>query len=554
MIFKKTSFLIVGILILLFPFRSSRAQFYNYSSEAFGDYLIIGVVGQLPHTLNPYQVNSIIEKEICRLIFGNGLIQQPDRFDPTQALVDRFIFPSDKESRGKLWKYVLKRNINFQNGIPLRNYDVKFTFEMLRKWGGNILNRRLDFSNIQSVTIRGDLEVQFVLRSKDSDFDRKLSDIPILSRNYYSDVALSGFGYLQRAHPLGYGPFQFDKKVNNEIHLVPHPHYVFGRPFLNRVIFKFFANEQELVDNFIQDKVDLMEIRDRLTAQRLYQILKNEIKIFSTPRPEKKVYFLLFNLKKFPFKDKNIRKAIRLAINSPEIVNHLVEQNGHVSYSIVDYTHPSFYKDLFKKTYQPNFSMNLLRSNGWKINRYRGILEKNGEALTFELVYEKNSYLEESIARSIKIHLADLGINVQPRPVDYTEKQRLMMTNQFEAAIYDYSYYEEDIYSALRDFYYSILRKKEPFVNYQSQKIEQLFSRADQNPALKKQLIRRYQIYLHRDVPVVFLYFDDKIIYAVKNRFQNIRVTYSSGNLFFYRLNPLENWFVPKVLQKYPEW
>jgi len=554
LIFKKTSFLFIYILTLCTLLNFPRAQFYNYSSEAFGDYLIIGYVGQVPQTLNPYNVNSIIEKEICRLIFGNGLIQQPDRFDPAKALVDRFIFPSAKESRGKVWKYVLKRNINYQNGFPLRNYDVKFTFEMLRKWEGNILNRKLDFSNIQSITIQGDLEVQFILGSKDNNFDLKLSDIPILSRNYYSDVELSGFGYLQQVHPLGYGPFQFDKKINNEIHLIPHQHYVFGRPFLNRVIFKFFDNEQELVDNFIQDKVDLMEIRDRMTAQRLYQILKNDIKIFPATRPEKKVYFLLFNLKKFPFKDKNIRQAIRLAINSPEIVNHLVEQNGHVSYSIVDYTHPAFYKDLFKKTYQPNFSMNILQSNGWKINRYRGILEKNGEALTFELVYEKNSYLEESIARSIKIHLADLGINVQPRPVDYTEKQGRIMTNRFEAAIHDYSYYEEDIYSALRNFYYSILRKQEPFVNYQSQKIEQLFNQADKNAGLRRQLIRRYQIYLHRDVPVVFLYFDDKIIYAVKNRFQNIRVTYSSGNLFFYRLNPLENWFVPKVLQKYPEW
>ena len=554
MVFKKTSFFFTCLLVLSTLIHFPRAQFYDYSSEAFGDFLIIGYVGKAPRTLNPYHVNNIVEKEICRLVYGNGLIQQPDRFDPAKALVDRFIFPSVKESRGKIWRYVLKRNINFQNGVPLRNYDVKFTFDMLRKWPGNILNRELDFSNIQSIALQGDLEVKFVLRTRDNNFDQKLSDVPILLRDYYSDVALKGFSYLQQVNPLGYGPFQFNKKIKDEIHLVPHQHYVFGRPFLNRVIFKFFDNEQELVDNFIQDKVDLMEVRDRVTAQRLYQILKNDIKIFPIPRPEKKVYFLLFNVKKFPFQERNIRRAIRLAVNSQEIVNHLVEQNGHVSYSLMDYTHSDFYKDLFRKIYQPNLSMDILHSDGWKINRYNGILEKNGRAFTFELMYEKNSYLEESIARSIKIHLADLGINVQPRPVNYTEKQGLLKTNQFEAAIYDYSYFEEDLYSALKDFYYSILRKKEPFLNYQSQKIEQLFKEANMNSGLRKQLIRRYQIYLQRDVPVVFLYFDDKIIYAVKNRFQNIRVTYSSGNMFFYRLNPLENWFVPKVLQKYPEW
>ena len=83
------------------------------------------------------------------------------------------------------------------------------------------------------------------------------------------------------------------KNSTSEIILSSHPHFVFDSPFLNRIVFKFFDNEQQLIDNFIQGNVDFIEVKDLVTAQRLHQILRERIKIFSTPRPEKKVYFLV---------------------------------------------------------------------------------------------------------------------------------------------------------------------------------------------------------------------------------------------------------------------
>ncbi|MFZ0388898.1 MAG: ABC transporter substrate-binding protein, partial [Calditrichia bacterium] len=229
MFVRKIAFLLFTLILPSF----CLAQRTYSGSEAFGDQLTVGYVAEMPAYLNPVDVNDLVQQQIARMVFGTGLIQQPDRFGYIPALVDRFIFPKNDRSQGRVWKYVIKRNINFHNGIPLRNSDIQFTFNMLKKWGGNILNRPIDFSNIEAIQTSGDLEVNFVLKQKDLSFDEKLTDIPIFSRNYYQGIDQDGFDLLKKVQPLGFGPFQYLEQHPDEIILVPHSHYIFGRPFIN---------------------------------------------------------------------------------------------------------------------------------------------------------------------------------------------------------------------------------------------------------------------------------------------------------------------------------
>ncbi|GAB4368430.1 MAG: hypothetical protein Kow0042_09610 [Calditrichia bacterium] len=544
----------VLIFEIIFVVTSVFAQISRQQAEAFGDQLVIGVVGTTPEYLNPFKIDHLVEKQLVRLIFGTGLIQRPDRFGQSPPLISRYILSSAEQPSGLEWKYVLRRNISFHNGISLRNNDVKFTFEFLRKFNGSILNRNLDFENIREVRLSGDLEFHFILKERDDYFDQKLSDVPILSEEYYKELPETGYDLFRNRKPLGYGPFSLLSRSEQEITLTYHSNYVYGRPFLNRIVYKFFTDEQQLIDEFIRGDVDMMEIRDRLTAQRIHQVLKNEIVIFTTPRPEKKLYFILFNVNRSPSNNPLVRKAIRLAVNPMEIVQRLAEQNGHAAFSILDRTHADFFRGLADEIFRPSESIRLLEKEGWQVARNNGIRQKQNDELSFELIYEQNSFLEESIARTVKINLAELGINVQPRPLAFPEKERRIADNDFTSVIYSYSYYEEDVYNALKLFYYNVLRSKASQINYYNPTIEKMFARADRDPMYRKQTIQRLQIALHQDSPLIPLYFDESIIYAVNNRFQKIRVSFNIGKIYYYRLNPFENWFVPKPMQKYQVW
>ncbi|GAB4333982.1 MAG: hypothetical protein Kow0037_12400 [Calditrichia bacterium] len=552
MIRKLFLYIITSLLGVLLS--NSVAQPNASQAEAFGDQLVIGQVGEKPKHLNPFNISNIAEKQICRLLFGDGLLQRPDRFGQTSALVSRYILSNPAGTTGKEWTYALRRNITFHDGYPLRNNDVKFTFEILGKWGGQILNRQLDFNNLASIQTTGDLEVKFILEQPDKEFDQKLSDVPILSERYYQSMNSRGFGGFLDLSPLGYGPFSFEFEDDNSIGLISHPNYVFGRPFLNRVLFRFFDDEQSLLNAFIQGEVDLVELNERATAQRLHQILGNSVKIFPTPRPEKKLYYILLNTRSSPFDNAYIRRAIKLAVNPEEIVYRLTRQGGEVAYGLLDRNNPYFYRELLGESYRPDQSILILRRTGWQIDPSSGLQKRDGRDLSLDLVYEQGSLLEESIARLVKIQLAELGINLQPVPVNYSEKQEKFRKNDFTAMIMSYSYYEEYPYEAVKQFYYNYLKKRSPVTNYVNKTIEQMFLKADKDEEFKKRFMRRYQIFIHQDSPIIPLYFDNDIIYAVHARFRNIRMPFSSGKFYFYRLNPFENWFVPKVLQKYPDW
>jgi ABC-type transport system substrate-binding protein len=539
----------ICILLFILP-AYTFGQIPLKTAEAYGDQLIIGEIGDPPGYLNPFEINSIIELKLNRLLFGAGLIQDEDRFGSPPSLIERRIINSSTK-RGTEWLYVINRNIYFHNGTYLRNDDIKFTFEMLKKYGGHLLNRQLDFSQIQQVEIGGDLEVAFILKEKNNFFDLMLSDIPILSKEYYNTIDIRGYEQFRRFRSMGHGPFRLEAFGDKIISFIPHPNYVFGRPFLDRIIFRFYDDEQQMIDDFLQKRIDMIEVRERVTVDRIYQILKKDIKVFATPRPEKKIYFVVFNINQKPFNNFKVRQAIRYSINQNEIVQNLVQTNGHVAYSVIDYTNSVFYKELFKENYNPALSMEILQNDGWRINMPGGILEKEGAPLDMELLFEENSFLEESIARAIKIQLAELGINVLPKPVNFRQKGRLIQENRFSAVLQNYSYFDDNLYEVVKNFYFDILKNQTSVPNYSNQTIETMFKKADINPDLRKQYLQRFQIFLHRESPAVFLYFDDKIIYALDDRFENTRVRYSSDNIFYLRLMPFENWFVPKSLQKF---
>jgi ABC-type transport system substrate-binding protein len=539
-------------LFLLLSYSSLISQIPLHTAESYGDQLVVGIVGQPPSHLNPFQINTVVEKQLSRFIFGIGLQQNVDRFGQTSSLVSRRMASPISSKQGKEWIYDLNRNIYFHDGSYLLNDDVKFTFEILMKYGGNILNHRIDFSNIEKIDLIGDLGFNMVLKQKDNFFDLRFSDIPILSEDYYENLYQQGYEYFLKSKPLGNGPFILEQLSDQSIILSPHSNYAFGRPFLNKIVYRFYDNEQTMNDDFLKGALDFIEIKETMTANRLYQVLRDQVKIFSTPRPEKKLFYILFNTKREPFNNSKVRLAIRSGIDPEQIINTIVEPNGHIAYSIVDITHPLFYKDLFRQNYAPNISVKILQENGWSINTPRGILAKDGSPLNLELLFEEGSFLEENIARIIKIQLSELGINVLPIPVNFNEKNRLISANQFSAVLQDYSYYEDNLYSVIQEFYTTILKNQSSASNYSNSTIEAIFQNDDENPALIRRYIRRFQIIINNEAPAVFLYFDDKIFYGLSSRFEQARIRQRGDKQSFWRLMPFENWFVPKSLQKYP--
>lgn len=518
-------------------------------TETFGDRLVIGMVSAPLNEINPFSISTSYQQEIVNLIFGYGLLQKPGKYAITSSLLDRLVYDTP-QANNRVWRVVLNRNIIFQDGSLLLNSDVKFTYDLVKKYGGNIFNRRLDLRNIKNISVEGDLEVKFELYKPETNFYETLNDIPILSREYYSSAMDEGYSVFEERTPMGIGPFSLEFHNTTAINLKYHQRYFSGRPFLEDIHIEFFENDEQLIDAFTNKNVDYIEIKDKITAERLHELMGSNIIVFGIPRPNKKVYFILANLNKSPLSDLNVRQAIQLSINRNEISNKF--DFKEIAKTLFDSDNPHYFKTAFKdEEYNPVVASQILRNSGWIRNQKTGMLEKNGRPLNIKLCFSQNSFLEESIARSLKISLGELNINLQPIPVQPFGKGDLVKNGEFDLLILSYTYDPQYVFEAVEQFYFDILKGNLLNPNYQNSYLDQLINLSYRDKNIKQNLYQRFQYYLKKELPVFFLFFDQRIIVAVNSRFRNFRTTFREGDRIYIRMAPFENWFVPKILQRY---
>lgn len=523
------------------------AQPADETTASFGGQMVFGVIGERDFDLNPFHIKSPLEEEIVQMIFGYGLAKRADKVLNPQSLIER----STSSRDNRVWRMTLERNINFHNGANLRNVDVQFTFELLKKYGGWNLNRKLDFSNLKSVSGNGDLEVIFELYEPDKEFGNKLADIPIISSVYYAPAMEKGYAVFRQQRPMGMGPFRFETRREGIILLSYSPFYYKGRPFLDRVMIRFFPDEQALIDALVIGEVDYLELPDLNMARSLVDLLGTRMAVFRIPRTEIKFSSLLFNVNRFPLSEPEVREAIYRSINRRQIVERYLKDTGSLANTILKESNPYYERSLFGDDYDPEEALALLRRNGWRLNP-QNLLQKNGRPLSFKLYFSRNSELETEIARAITIDLAELHINVQPEPVLLRDKPGILEQSDYQAILYAYSYDPQYIPEAIEEFYNVILGAGQKAPNYQNYYITDLLALIKEKRSLQKNLYKRFQTFIREDMPAVFLYFDDRIIVGLDKRFQDSRATFKDQDYFYYRMNPIENWFVPREKQKYP--
>ncbi len=538
------------LLFTLLFINNLSAQLQEAETATFGDRLSIGMLADKPIELNPFQVDTPLQGEIIQLIFGYGLAKRPDKYANPPDLIARY-FPEPSRKKPTVWRMMLDRNINFHNGINLRNADVIFTFELIRKYGGHILNRPLATENIKSVSGRGDLEIIFELYKPDPDFGQKISSIPIISKSYYQEALQDGYEVFQIKKPLGMGPFVFDFRTENKLVLKYHPHYYTGRPFLDQVTIHFFNDEQALMDALVNGEVDYIELPDRHNTTRLHELLGKKLTVFTIPRPERKLFTLLFNVNTPPLSDPVVRQAISRAINRKSIIDKFMSGIGKSAATLIPSTNHYYERSIFDKDrYSPKEALQLLKKAGWELNRQTKVLEKNGRPLSFSVYFRRNSDLEINIARAIKIDLSEIHIDVQPAPVEGRDKDRFLNRSAYQSMIYAYSYDEQYLYQAFHEFFFQVLGASQSQPNYRNRYLSRLFRLARNKSSYHTSIYQRFQSFVHKENPALFLFFDERILIGVNSRFRQVRTTFRRGNRLYYRLNPIENWYVPKGIQK----
>lgn len=536
-----------SIYIIILFFTVSLAQDQEIAiDEDYGDRLKIGYVWSGDLSFNPLQINSDYDKEFANLVFGDGLFTTND----SGSIIPNIVLDYKLLSSTVL-RFKLRSDLKYHDSATITANDVKKTFELYKKFASQS-QRFYNASIINSIETYGNDVVRFKLIQPLPEFLETLGQLPILPTSICSRLlkfdSISDFPPVK---PVGFGQFIFSNyETKRSVTLNAYKNHVIRKSYLNGIDFLFYDSQDLLLNAFLREEVDLIQIHDKSEIQKIKQFSKDIIYLEDDSRT---LYYINLNTRVEPFNNFSIRHAINYGINKNQIYSSLFGNNTNLSGNKLNTNYSESLKIFTPFDYKPHDAFQILMNNNYKKNSL-GKLIKNNKELEFELFINKGSTFEEFIARIIAINLGEIGISVNPISIESATLAKRISNGQYQAVLKEYNFNPNIKNVTIRNFYYNELNDVNGFKNFKNLSFDILidFIEKNQNGYESQNLDQRFQNLLNRYAPCIFLFFKDTNVCAINPRFKNILIskTNSSG-IEVNQFKPKHEWFVKRINHKY---
>lgn len=364
-----------------------------------------------------------------------GLVQfKNDELEVEPALATDW----KKSEDGKTWTFSLRQDVKFHDGTDFNADAVVFTFNRILdenhpmhgvvKGGWSYLNYLLG-DMIEEVKALDDYTVQFTLKQKFAPF---LTYMGYYSQFIVSPTAAEKYGERFPEHPVGTGPFKFDKWQKGEyIQYVANEDYWGEKPQVEKLIIKVVPESSTRLMELQTGQVDAIKTLDPGQIEKVKN--NKDLKLIS--KPGANIHFAAMNTKIEPLNNVKVRQAINYAVDVEKLVNAVYEGSGTPAINILPPTVFSFDDTAGPYEYNPEKAKELLAEAGYP----------NGFDLTLHSFTHARVYVSNpvQVAEIIKSDLKKVGINVKIETVEYSTLSDIMESYEHEIALtgwYDIPY------------------------------------------------------------------------------------------------------------------
>jgi peptide/nickel transport system substrate-binding protein len=505
------------------------------TGPAYGDLFIDGSIGDASTLLPPLASDSA-SHSVAGHVY-NGLV----KYDGDLNLVGDLAESWDISQDGLTITFKLRRGVTWHDGAPFTAHDALFTYQMMvdpktpTAYSG-------DYQQVKEARVLDDYTFQVTYPKP---FAPALGswNLSMLPRHLLQgqDVTKSPLG----RHPIGTGPFRFQEwRAGSLIALTANPTYFEGRPYMNGYLYRVIPDAAAMFMELKAGNLDRMGLNPlqymRQTEYPKFQRLFEKYKYVSLS-----YVYLGYNLEDERFKDKRVRQALTHAINRQEIIKGVLMGLGQEA------TGPYKPGTWFYNPNVPRFPFNqarareLLAQAGWRPNA-DGILEKDGRPFAFTILTNQGNVIRELAAQIIQRRLAEVGIDVKIRPVEWAAfLKEFIDKGRFEAVILGWGIGQDP---DLFDIWHSSKTKPGElnFIHYSNPEVDALLEagRHTFDQEKRKQAYFRMQEIIAEDQPYTFLFVPDALP-AISKRFRGVKPAPAGIDYNF------ERWYVPKAEQKY---
>jgi peptide/nickel transport system substrate-binding protein len=383
-------------------------------SATHADRLVISNASD-PKNLNPAFASSTPVLELSAFLFSYTVRYDEHARPVPDALAE---IPTtangDVSADGLTLKYKLRHGIKWHDGVgELTCNDLKFTWQVMVNPKNNV-NTTEGWTQIRDIDCRDPHVAVVHLKHVYAPFLQQLWSVngngPILPEHLLAKLnddkgSLNDAPY--NAAPVGSGPYKFVSWTRGtEVRLAANPDYFLGKPKISEVVFKIIPDQNTLTTQLQTHEVDLGWNLRSSSLDTLRQLAGVTI---ATPV----VYtfdHIDFNLKKPPFGDVRVRRALTYAIDRPTLLVKLRHNLGELSDSFLDPTLYPFAQTsrLVRYPFSVATARSLLEQAGWHLGA-DGVRVKNGQRLAFTMSTQVESSGGRAIEEQIQTYWHAVG-------------------------------------------------------------------------------------------------------------------------------------------------
>jgi ABC-type transport system substrate-binding protein len=451
-------------------------------------------------------------------------------------------------------EFRLRPGVKFHDGREVTGNDVKFTYEAIMD-PKNLSPRMSDYEPVKDIQVVDPLTVRIVYKRLYSPAvgtwamgllpEHLLNEERLRQEALRSGKDPAGFSMRQsefNRRPVGCGAFVFREwKSDQYIALDRFPEFFEGAPNYKRYIYRIIPDLLTQEMEFYAGTIDSYGVQPyqvaRLSDDRRFQHFSGTSYAYS---------YIGYNMRRAPFDDPRVRRALAMAINVDSIIDFVLYQQAERTTGPFLKQTEYYNRAIAPVPYDPEGAVRLLAEAGWHRNT-DGRLEKNGQKLQFTLITNSGNDIRKSILAIAQDAWKQIGIDVRTDLVEWSVfiKERINKLD-FDAVVLGWSMgIDPDLYQIWHSSQTGPQQLN--FAGFRNPEADDLIIRIRQEYDFDRRvaLCHRLHAIIAADQPYTFLYvgkwtavLDRRIVIRAvdsegKHRYRPIQPT-RTGNYMFY--------------------
>ena len=546
---KEYTFLSLGALLITAGLFIFGYNFYSRNVDikpAVGGRYTEGAVGS-PQYINPLYANlNSVDADITKLVFSSLFTRDRNGY-LANDLVESYQLSPDQ----KTYTFKLIKGVKWHNGDDLTADDVIFTIETIQDPAFHS-PLRMQLAGVEAKKI-DDLSFSLTLPESYAPFIESLT-FGIEPKNLWEEISASSVTLASlNLSPIGSGPYQFtslSKDKSGAIRsytLAANKNYYKKVPFIDKIVFKFFGSQEEIVQSLNSGQIDGAsyltgdDLKD-VTAKNSYNFNRLEI-------PENTALFFNLRNKEEAYSDLKVRQALALAIDKKDLINKIFGENVSLINSPINNASFGYSKDVVEYNYNLTEAKRLLTEAGWELKASStasstpsSILTKNGKLMEIKLTVA-DSPEDIKTVEFISAAWQELGIKVTLETVDKNDIQnQVLRPKDYSVLLYSWLVgVDPDPYLMWHSS--QVGEKGMNLSGYNNNRVDKLLeeARLNSNPETRKNSYAEFQKLVTTELPAIFLY-SPRYIYALNKEIKGFdyRVISSPED----RLSGINYWYL----------